>query len=338
MPITAADLADLLPALISDTTPASNGGRPSATTTIGGVKNSLLPDITAAERAAGVDRWRKWFRTLDHADDLALDQPRLSIGSGTPGAGAILLYPGTWSDTQATRTGRPYGYGTLVSNASAGATSLSVTTEADWSAWSAGDRPFQVGDEILIDARADSMEDAGAHERLTIATVSYSGSALTLTLTTELGSGYSTGAHVSSIYAPATLATSVSSVAASGGLDYDHDGHPITCPQVGAIYQAWTITLTSVATGALSITGDTLGSLGTGATGVDLSPVNPAGGTYFTVPAAGWDLSTAADGDALTFTTTPAGVPLWYRHTVPAGAAVQSSDSVRLIMTGESAE
>ncbi|MCK7579153.1 MAG: hypothetical protein MZV65_27770 [Chromatiales bacterium] len=71
-----------------------------------------------------------------------------------------------------------------------------------------------------------------------------------------------------------------------------------------------------------------------GAQGVDLSPSNPNGGTYFTLAAAGWG-GTAGTGDTLVFTTVPAGCPLWYRRIVPAGAAAISSDPVSVCVEGE---
>ncbi|MCK7574612.1 MAG: hypothetical protein MZV65_00930 [Chromatiales bacterium] len=40
-------------------------------------------------------------------------------------------------------------------------------------------------------------------------------------------------------------------------MTYDDAAHPILVPQIGGIYQTWTVTVTDHATGALSVAGDT---------------------------------------------------------------------------------
>jgi hypothetical protein len=335
MSIVAAELLWYNAASISDTVPASNGGRPSQTQNVSGVKNNIFPDVSAAQRAAGVEHYRKLFIQVKNADDLSLVDPKLSIESGTPGDSHVLLYPGTWVDTEATMSGRPYGYGTLTSAADAADVSIDVTTEANWASMDAGDRPFQVGDIIRIDARSD-VTQTGLSEYAEIDTVSYTGTALTIGLTVGLVNSYSAGVHVASVIEPGDLEVTYTSKSVTGGVTYDDTTYPITVPQIGGVYQVWTVTVTDHATGALSVAGDTLGAVGTGAQGVDLSPSNPNGGTYFTVDADGWG-GTAATGDTLVFTTVPAGCAVWYHRIVPAGAAAISSDPVDVCIEGETA-
>jgi hypothetical protein len=283
MPIQTAELQWFNPQLVSDATPAQNGGRPSQTQNVSGIKNNLFPDVSAAQRAAGCEHWRKAFIQVKNADNLPLVDPRISIESGTPGDSHVLLYPGTWTDTQATRSGRPYGFATLALAADATDTEFVVTTEVDYSALA--DQPFQAGDLLRIDARADVLT-AGLSEYVTLASVVQDGAELTLTLTAGLLNGYAQGVKVASVIAPGDLSASVSGLATTGGVTYDAVLHPLAVPQLGGIEQTWTITVTNGTTGALSVVGDTLGSLGTGATGVDLAPANPLGGTYFTLAAA----------------------------------------------------
>jgi len=333
MPIVRDEIQWFNPAMVSDTTPANNGGRPSPTQNISGVKNNLFPDVSAAQRAAGCEHWRKPFILIKNADNLPLVDPKISIEKGTPGDSHVLIYPGTWIDTEATRTGRPYGYGTLASAATAGDTSIAVTTEADFSGLT--DKPFQVGDLIRVDARTDVTAD-GLSEYVEIAAVTYTADSLAITLTAGLVNGYDAGVHVASVIEPGTLAASVIDTAVTGGVTFDAAAHPILVPQIGGIYQTWTVTVADHTTGALSVTGDTVGSAGTGSLGVDLSPPNPNGGTYFVLDADGWG-GTAGTGDTLVFTTVPAGCAVWYHRVVPAGAEAISSDPVSVCVEGETA-
>ncbi len=337
MAIQSAEIQWFNPASVSDSTPAQNGGRPSQTQNLSGIKNNLFPDISSAQRLAGVEHWRKVFVLIKNAANLPLIDAKVSIEAGTPGDSHVLLYPGTWTDTQATRdaNARPYGFGTLAFDADATDTELLVTTEADWSALAATARPFQVGDLLLIDARADVLS-AGLHEYATIETVTYDGTTLTVTLSAGLENSYSAGARIASALAPGELQTAVSGTSVTGGVTYNDTAHPIAVPQIGGIYQTWTITVTDAGAGALSVVGDTVGSVGTGATGVDLAPANPNGGVYFTLQSEGWG-GTPANGDTLVFTTVPAGCPLWYRRVVPAGAASIASDPVSVAVAGETA-
>lgn len=334
MPIQSADFHWYKSALISDAAPASNGGRASTVESVSGVKNNAFPDVSAAQRAAGVEHWRKLFITVKNADNLPLVDPLISIFAPTPGDSYVLLYPGTDTDTQDALSARPYGYATLAADASAGASSISITTEVDYSALA--EHPFQVGDRIRLDART-VITGTESVEYLTIASITGAGADLTLGLTAPLVFSYTAGASVASVIEAADLAASVESVTTTGTTTFDHSAHPITTQQAGVLAQTWTLTITDASTGAFSLSGDTLGTgLATGATGVDFAPANPAGGTYFTVPAAGWG-GTLANGDTLTFTTQPAHAPAWYHRIVPVGASAISSDPVVVCVEGESA-
>lgn len=335
MAIQAAEIQWFNPASVSDSTPAQNGGRPSQTQNLSNVKNNLFPDVSSAQRQAGVEHWRKAFVLIKNAANLPLIDPKFSIEQGTPGDSHVLLYPGTWSDTQATRTGRPYGYGTLAAAVLADATEIVVTAEADWEALDAGAQPFQAGDLLRLDARADVLS-TGLSEYVTIDEIVYDGVELTISLTAGLQNGYGSGAKVASVIEPGELQTAVTGKTVTGGVTYDDTAYPIAVPQIGGIYQTWTVTVTNAATGALSVVGDTVGSVGTGATGVALAPANPNGGVYFTLAAAGWG-GAPVNGDTLVFTTVPAGGPLWYRRIVPAGAASIASDPVGVCVEGETA-
>jgi hypothetical protein len=320
----------LYAALNSFDTPAANGGRPTASEAVSGVKNVLFPDVSSAERAAGVSRARKVFIAHQADDNGALVSPRISLEGPSEGDDYYLISPGTLTDTEDTRSGRPYGYGTLASGASAGATSITVTVEhADYASLSPN--PFQVGDLVRVDARA-TIEDSGLSEYRTVASVSYAGATLTLGID-ALENDYAAGAHVASVIEPGDTAPSAGSVTETGGVTY---GGTIAVTSAGAILQTWTITVTDATTGALQVDGDTLGSgVATGAQGADLAPLNPdTNAPYFSLPADGWG-GTAADGDSISFTTTPAQIGLWYDHHVPAGAGTLASSSARVCLEAE---
>jgi len=248
MSILSSELIWLRPALQSDTVPTQNGGRCTQTPIVSNVKNNLFPDVSAAQRASGIEHWRKVFVAVQNADNLTLVDPRCSIEIGTPGDSHVLLYPGTLTDTQDQVTARPYGYGTLTTAADAADTEISVTTEADFSGMAA--KPFQVGDIVRIDARATVL-DTGLSEYAEIDSVSYTGTALTIGLTAGLTNAYSAGAKVSSAIEPGDLATAVSAKSVTGGIAYDDTTYPIVVPQIGGVYQTWTVTVTDHTAGEI---------------------------------------------------------------------------------------
>lgn len=331
MPIEAADLQWFKAALLSDSTAAANGGRLSTTAIPSGVKNNLFPDVTQSQRTAGVTHWRKLFLAVRNASNLSLLSPRVSIESGSPGDSYCLLYAGTQTDTQDQVSGRPYGFGTLTSAASSGATTLAVTAEH---AAYAGLTPIRAGDLLRIDARADVLSE-GLSEYRTVQSATYTGAAVAITLTTALDGAYDAGARVASVLSAADVAASAGSLACTGALTFAAGS--LTLNQRGTVYQTWTVTLTNASTGAVSIAGDLLGTIGTGATGATIAPLNPATSQpYFSLASSGWG-GTPVTGNTLTFTTTPAALPLWLKRIVPAGAAAITTDPVALCVEAESA-
>jgi len=332
MPILTSELKWFKSALTSDATPAANGGRMTLTEIVSGVKNNLFPDVSQAQRAAGVTHWRKAFIGVRNAASITLMDPKVSIEIGTPGDSYVLLYPGTQDDTQDEVTARPYAYGVLAADAAAEATSISVTSEVDFSAFDP--KPFQVGDLIRIDARSD-VTQAGDSEYAEIDTVSYVGTTVTIGLTAGLTNGYTAGDKVASVIEPGDVVASYADVVVTGTATFTAAGN-LTVTNLGAVYQTWTITIVNATTGELSIAGDTLGTIGSGALGANVAPANPATGQpYFSLNKLGWG-GTPANGDTLVFTTIPAAIPLWYKRVVPAGSASISSDPVSVAIEGES--
>jgi hypothetical protein len=281
-----AEIKWLRSALLSDTTAAVNGGRMTLAEIASAVKNALFPDVSKAQREAGITHWRKVFIAVRNSTGTTLMDAKVSIEQGTPGDSYYLLHPGTQDDTQDEVTARPYGYGTLADAALAEATSITVTSEADWSAITANQRPFQAGDLIRIDARA-TVESTGNFEYREIDAVTYTADELAITLTAGLEYGYAEGAKVASVIEAGDIAAAVSDVAVTGTVTYTSAGN-LSAVGLGVLYQDWTITITNAATGELKVEGDTLGEIATGALGANLAPANPANGApYFSLKALG---------------------------------------------------
>ncbi|MBK1699732.1 hypothetical protein [Thiococcus pfennigii] len=328
------DLVVFRSTLVSDAAPVQNGGRLLDSVIPSGVPGALMPAVSAAERAAGCEHWRKLFFVARNADEAPVANVYLGIEAGTPGESYYLLYAGTQEDTEDEVSGRPYGYGQLAAPVLAAAETIVVTAEStDYAGMAA--KPFQVGDRIRIDGRANVLA-TGDWETAEIASIAYDGAEMTIGLAAGLAHGYAAGAHVCALLAVDDLESAVSEPVATGGVTFDHASHPITAPQIGGLYEEWTITVTSAASGALAIAGDTLGPIETGALGADLAPANPRGGTYFHLPADGWG-GDPEDGDTLVFTTTPAAAPVWYRRIVPAGAAAIAADPLSVCLLGDGA-
>jgi hypothetical protein len=243
---------------------------------------------------------------------------------------------GTFTDTESGLSNpRLYGAGTLNTGVSAGGTSLIVDTIGG-----GADTIFQAGDWIMITDLADDDDITGHIEFHQIATggISWTGDQATITLDSSLRYAYAENRSVSG----ATVNTRIAScLYASGiigavtnlekvgvGLVLDNTGDNAIIPHgIGAATQNITLTFTS--TTAFTITGDTLGSLGTGTITTTTAPNNPAVGyPYFTIPAGFWG-GTAAIGNTVTFTTNPPALGYWYKLTIPVGAAAVSVERVK---------
>jgi hypothetical protein len=320
MPVTAADIVWYKSVVVTDT--GTNGGRMSSTVIPSAVKNALFPDVQEAERTAGIIRYRKVFIKNDNAAALAALSPRLFWENFTGGGDAFTFFPATQTDVQSTLTGseRQYGCGKLNASVSAGATSITVLTE------SAALNYLRNGDTIRISDRA-TINAVGNAEYVVISGVpSYSGDVATIALATPLVSPYAAAAtRVASIYAPSSIVASSPPVSKFSAAGTFNDALPgIILDNRGVVYQNWTLTFTSST--AFGVSGDVLGSVGTGTITVDFAPTNTFFGVpYFTIDKDAFG-GTFAPGDTILFTTNPASVPLWYRETVPAGTVAVSNN------------
>lgn len=323
-------------ALVSDSTPAQNGGRMSPTQAVSGVKNNLLPDVSASERAAGSTKWRKAFIHIASALDVALQNVKLFLDALTPGGDFVTFHAGTQTDTEDQVTARPYGIGTLNASVSAGAESIQVACE-NLAAYTSL-QPFRTGDKVRISDKP-SVGGTGNEEWKTLTSVVYGGSYATLSFVgSPLVHGYSsTNTFVSSVMEIASVIAAFLAwvETTTAGTYAEGTAGNVVAHNKGAIQQNWTITFTSAT--AFNVSGDTVGSLASGSINSDYAPMNPDTGTpYFTIQSEGWG-GTWATNDTITFTTTPASIPVWYRRQVPAASASLANDYTSLAIHGESA-
>ncbi len=332
MSIVANELIWRKPTEVSDL--STNGGRMTATAAPSGVKNNMLPDVPQAERTAGSTKYRKAFIHIANDADLTLIDPKVFIAQPTPGDDRVLVFPGTHTDTQTSITGSEqlYGAGLLNANVSAAAVTCSVLVE------SAADAIFKAGMTVRI-CDKQTVDGVGNEQYVLLASdASYVGNVATLTFTTTplvFGFNLSTPTYVSSCIRPGDIACTVTGwVETTGTGTYDEATYPVLPDNIGTIQQLWTLTFTSGT--AYTVSGDTVGVVGSGNTSTDFVPSNPAfSKPYFTLRSSGWGGSWA-NGNTITFSTKPASTPVWYKRIVPPGANSLSGNKVVVAIDGES--
>lgn len=330
MAISSSDLKVYKSTTVSDA--SANGGRLSSNQSLTGVAGNLFPSVTPAERTAGSTKYRKMYFKVANDSDLTLTNAQLWVSGNTPGADRITFFAATQRDTQASITGseRKYGAGALQTSALAGETSIVVTVE------DGSTIVFVNGDTIRISDKANLADTGGNEEFIEISgTPSVVGSNVTITLATALASNYaSVDTVVSSVYEPGDVAASVSNFSVTSGAgSYNDTTNPVAIDAIGTIEQTWTLTFTS--TTAYTISGDTVGSVGTGNVSGGAAPSNAAfAKPYFTLAAGGFS-GTWAIGNTITFQTHPAALPVWFRRVVPAASAVQANNTSVYIFQGE---
>ena len=336
MPIVAAEIKVYRSSVVNDS--GTNGNRMGNTLVTDNVKNNLLPDVTSSERTAGSTKYRKCFIKFENAAGLAAVTPKVFLEDITTGDDRCAFFAGTHLPTDVqSGIGSPrlYGAGRLNANVSAGATSITVAVEA------AADALFLNGDTIRISDKQYVDSGSGNEEYATITgTVTYVGNVATIPCS-ALVNAYTaaTPTKVSSVYQPGTIQPTVSApvkTSTSGVFNLNNTGgNPIVCGPIGGVYDTWTLTFTSAT--AFGVVGTNTGSVGTGTTGANFAPNNAAfSSPYFTIPSAAWT-GTWANGDTLTFTTTPSAIPVWIKRVVPAAAASLSNNQTTLSIDTESA-
>jgi len=310
----------------------TNGGKMSINEIADGVKNNIFPDISQAERLAGIVRYRKIFAKLTNAANEILINPGFHLKDFTPAQDRVELFVGDHIDVQGDVTGseRMYGAASLSENITAGSDALTVTLED--------------ATQIIFEPTGNTVfiGDATNSEYHTNVSASQVGDQVTLTLDTgsQIANNYLVGdsTRISSvIYGTLTELKSVVdavSVASAAGT-FDDTLFPIIGDNLGAVEDTLTLTFTSATD--FNCTDLAANTLGSGNISGDFAPVNADYGTpYLTVPAAGWG-GTFAVGDTVQIPLHPASLGIWCKQTVPAGTDSFSGDSFVVRFGGESA-
>ena len=312
----------------------SNGGRRSNTLLLSGSSNQMFPVITSAERAAGSLKYRKIFVQIESVQNLPLIDPKIYIENPTPAQDMVFFFPGTKSDIQSGITGteRKYGCGVLETSVVAGGTTLVVQTE------SSTVDIFQDGDLVRISNKSnidDTTAQVTEEVVLVTGTPLRQGSIITIPiapLTFDYTSGIS---RVSSVYQPGTLAPSIENllVTSSSGI-YNSSDHPISLYSKATIDQTWTVRFLSAS--QVSVTGDSVGALGTFSATSDIAPINPqTSSPYFRIPVTGLSGSFTLN-DLISFKSNSQSVGLWFQRIVPAGTASFTGNKFVVVVEGES--
>lgn len=337
MPILDSEIIWRPAALTSDATPAQNGGRMNKNLTlVSGVKNNLFPDVSQSERTNGAVKYRKAFIHLNSVQTTPLLNARLFIDALTPGGDFVTFVPGTQTDTEDQATGRGYGIGTLNAAVSAGATSVQVNCENNTEY--ATLQPFRVGDVARV-SNKPAVGGTGTEDWPTITAVSYGVSFATLTVSPALANAYATNnTLVSSVKEYASVAggiEGVSKISQGGTFDSATAGN-IVVSNAGGVSDTWTLTFTSLT--AFTVSGLLTGAVADiGDISTDYYAYDPLSGyEFFTILAQAFGGNFIA-GDSVTFSTSPAAIPVWYRRQIPAGTASLANDFASLAIHGESA-
>lgn len=317
---------------------SGNGGRMSAIEVISSVLGNVFPDVTQAERLAGVTKLRKLFFKNGNTTDIAFANARYYVENYTPAEDEVFIHLGSQIDTQGDLTGSEslYGAGQLNADVNSGVSQVDVLVH------DGNVILFRDGDLIRISDKTDIDDVSGNEERHRISGVPVvNGDVITITLATTLANAYlAASTRVTSMieYEPDDVVGIFENlvVTSAGDGAYDPSGDNLTVHNEGGIEQSWTLTFTSATDFDLS--GNTVGSVGSGNISSNFTPTNPDfASPYFTLNNAGFS-GTFQAGDTITFDTHPAAVPIWVHRVVPAGAAAFSGNSAVIVQDGESAE
>lgn len=327
MAIIASELKWMKSRVVSDT--SSNGGKMSDTVAVTGVKNNVFPDVTQAERTAGVTRYRKLFAKVANDADLTLYNPKVHMTETTPGNDYVSFCAATQTNTQGDLTGseRYYGSADLASNITASDTTFTATLEATANAG------------VFNDGSTDTIwvgdgTNAEYHE---LVDISITGATVTFTLDAgdQMLNNYNTSnTVVASVVETADIACAVGtpSISSASGTFDETD---VTLDNIATISD--TITCTFTSSTAFDVTSSDLGSLGSGNTSGDFSYNNPnqSNKPYFTILSTAWG-GTWATSDTVSFTTTPASYPIFVKEVVPSSSGSYSGNRFALRINGES--
>jgi hypothetical protein len=117
------------------------------------------------------------------------------------------------------------------------------------------------------------------------------------------------------------------------GGTYDDINNPVEMTNEGGITERWALVFTNSTN--FNIVGEHLGVVGTGNTGTDVEPLNPATMTpYFTMLSSGFGSGWSA-GNVIRLNTVGARAPIWCARVVQQGEATETDDSFSMLVRGD---
>ncbi len=326
MSVSAAELKWYRSKTVTNT--AANGGALSKDQIVTDVRGNVFPDVSQAEREAGITRYRKRFIKVASVTNDILYNSKVYLTTVTPADDYVSIFAGTQMDTQndIDEYVVEYGVGTLDTNVAAGENVLAVVLENE-------DLDiFRDGDTIWIGD--DTNEEY--HENVT---VSKTGDVVTITLEAgdQLSNSYlSSNTFVSSCLLLGDIEPDVEDWAESSASGtYDETTYPVIVSNIGGIYEDWTITFTSASN--FNCSGAGVGAVAVGNINNNYSPTNPDfTQPYFTLNKNGFG-GTWDTGNTIQFRTIPAAKGIWFKQVVPAGSVSYSGNNFNFRIVGESA-
>jgi hypothetical protein len=302
---------------------AANGGRVGTTQVADGSLNNLFPNVSSAERTAGLTRYRKMFLRNENVSDLAMYSGEIWISTRSLAGDHFQMKPGTDTDQQSDAEGYSNwaGTGLLGAAAGSGESSIEVTFDTTSGVWAAV--PIRI---VGVSGELDTS---------VVGDPSWVGNTATLTISGELGYNFSaTTTVVSTIVSLGTIQKSTDTwTESSTSGTYDETTYPLTAYNVGTVTDSWTLTFSDATN--FTVVGSNTGSVGSGDINTDFQPDNGSS-YYFNLDKDGWG-GTWVLGDTITFNTVHAGKSVWVKETVPAGVASYSNNTLELEWRGESA-
>lgn len=331
--------------------PLANG-RCSANVIPSNVAQNVFPHVTSAQRASGLTTDKKTFAGLTNTDNLPLLDPEDYADAPTNSLDDFIV---SWLSGQRTTvaglateilTADLKGTAYLKNNIAIGASTFVVTVKhADLLPGGTYDI-FKDGKPIKVCSHSSATATDGAEEVKTISgTPTYVGLDVTITVTVAFTNAFTASAppytqasvRVSSLLQPGDVQPSnTSPIKTSAAGTIDAATYPLLLDNQGTVEEDITLTFTDAT--HYTATGDSIpGTLGSGTTGADFAPNNPAWTRpYFTIEAGFWG-GTWVAGDTVTFTTHPARVPKGQRRIVPAGSASLANNKCTQVLSGEAA-
>jgi hypothetical protein len=288
----------------------------------------IMPAAQQQERIDGSVTYRKVFEKVSSAENLALSNAYVFLMKNTPADDYITIGAGTQTDTQGTMSvARWYGSGTCT--ASHGASSVTLVQDSTLTL-------FASGDVAVITDKTDIGTESGTIEYFTVDTVSQTQNTVTLQIDNgyTLKYDYAAGSVVASTLRSSVVGTSLLNkvvTSASGTFD----GNGVLLDSVGTVYDTWTLTFTSAT--AFTVYGTATGLITSGSINTEYATDNTSfsGSPYFTIPVTCWGGSFQL-GDTVSFTTTPAALPVWVRRTIPQNCQAYENNTFTLAITGDS--